>query len=384
MLKAKFVQAWMKLQNVVLCCLKWLVYTSKPKDFQPKHICVYRIGNIGDLLCTIPALWQIRRHYPQAKITLLSSPGKRGAVSAGHVLQGIACLDDIQLYYNDDVHEWKKFKAFRKRLQAMDFDYFLQIPVLGASFSSQVRNMFFFRFVGFSYADSFYVSGSALFSKAQMDYLERPKEVERCLRQLPFPHDDTVDFSFAVCEEDQTVIRTVMQEKLQEDMQRPLMAISFSGKRRVQRWPLANFSEIAERWIREKDGCVVVIGGKGEQAEAEVILQGLTAAAQKHAFNFCGVYSITQSMGFLQQCRLLVTIDTGTAHMAPVTGVPCIDLCSAYNLPNQWYAYGEQVRILRKDQPCSPCGAMTCPYGQDARCMRAIEPDDVWQQIMEL
>ena len=62
MLKAKFVQAWMKLQNVVLCCLKWLVYTSKPKDFQPKHICVYRIGNIGDLLCTIPALWQIRRH----------------------------------------------------------------------------------------------------------------------------------------------------------------------------------------------------------------------------------------------------------------------------------------------------------------------------------
>lgn len=383
MLKARFVQVWIRLQNMVLHCLQWLIYSSKPKDFQPKNICVYRIGNIGDLLCTIPALWQIRRYYPKAKITLLSSPGRRGAISAGNVLSGMSCLDDIQLYYYEDIHEWQHLKSFRKHLQTLNFDYFLQIPVLGASFLSQVRNILFFRFVGFSYADSFFVSGSALFSQEQMKYLQRPNEVERCLQKLPFQHDGQVNFGFVLTKDNRDVIDRVMKENL-KDEKRPVLAVSFSGKRPVQRWPLEFFSKVAEAWIRDKMGCVVVIGGSAEKKEAEEIIQGIAAEVRKYSFNFCGVYSIIQSIGFLQRCKLLLTIDTGTAHMAPVAGIPCIDLCSAYNLPNQWYAYGDKVKIIRKNQACSPCGAMECRYGKEARCMRAITPDDVWQQIMEL
>ena len=97
MLKQWLVLGILNMQNFVLHILKFMIYARNSRAFSPKHICVYRIGNIGDLLCTVPALWQIRSKYPEAKITLLSSPGKKGAISARAVLQGFSFVLGISV-----------------------------------------------------------------------------------------------------------------------------------------------------------------------------------------------------------------------------------------------------------------------------------------------
>ena len=68
-------------------------------------ILIFRVGNIGDLICSLPAIRDIRTHFPKAQITLLSSPGAYGSPGAqdflspqedlfdnehigGHVLRG--------------------------------------------------------------------------------------------------------------------------------------------------------------------------------------------------------------------------------------------------------------------------------------------------------
>ena len=48
----------------------------------PKNILIYKIGNIGDIVCAVPSFMAIRQYYPEAKITLLSSPGKRDVPGA--------------------------------------------------------------------------------------------------------------------------------------------------------------------------------------------------------------------------------------------------------------------------------------------------------------
>lgn len=376
-------QALLRGQNLCLSFLRYLVYKGRPADFQPRKICIYRIGNVGDLLCTIPALWQIRRRYPQAALTLLSSPGQKGGMSANQVLAGFGCLDDIQLYYPEDLRGWTNFQIFRKRLRAMQFDYFIQIPAAGAHFLRQLRNLVFFRFAGFQRAEGFYLSSSDYFLRAQLQYMHYPYEVERCVRGLPFAADEKIEFRFVPEKKEEELVLQVLQRKIAQG-RRPLLAISFSGKKSVQKWPLDRFSAIAERWVTEREGIVAVIGGNAEREGAEQIRQQMSAESQSFLVNLCGEFSIRESMVFLQHCRLLLSIDTGTAHMSSVTGTPCIDLCSAYNLPGQWFAYGERVKILRRDLPCSPCGLVKCPRAEYAECMQAITVDEVWQQMMEL
>ena len=36
------------------------------------RLCIFRIGQLGDLLVATPALWVIRENFPQAHLTLLS------------------------------------------------------------------------------------------------------------------------------------------------------------------------------------------------------------------------------------------------------------------------------------------------------------------------
>ena len=383
MLKEKLILGSLKIQNIILDIMSRFIYKQKPQVWEPKNICVYRIGNIGDLLCTIPALWQIRHHYPNAKITLLSSPGKKGAISAQHVLQGFKCVDDIQLYYQEDIRGLDKIKKFRVWLKSFEFDYFIQIPAVGTRFLQQVKALVFFRLTGIKCADGFYLSTSNLFPEIQMKYLQPPTEVERCMIHLPFTADHCVKFGFCPSERDLVIVERCLKE-IRGSSSGPLAALSFFGKKATQRWPLNYFADIAQRWVMEQKGITVLIGGVTESVMADEIIENIPGKFRADVINLCGRFTIQQSMCFLQRCQLLVSIDTGTAHMAAIADVPCVGIYSAYNLPYQWYAYGKNIRILRKNLICSPCMKNECKYGRFAKCMEAISPEEVWQQIMEL
>jgi len=43
-----------------------------------ERVCVFRIGHIGDIVCALPAIRSVRRAYPNARLTLFTSPGPTG------------------------------------------------------------------------------------------------------------------------------------------------------------------------------------------------------------------------------------------------------------------------------------------------------------------
>src|SRR5258707_13671743 len=73
----------------------------RPLDAQ--RVCIYRIGNIGDTACAIPAMHAIRRAYPAAHLTIVTSPGKAGSVGARELLEGAGWIDEIVVYHAEDI-----------------------------------------------------------------------------------------------------------------------------------------------------------------------------------------------------------------------------------------------------------------------------------------
>ena len=59
----------------------WLIFFQtilfKKLKSAPKNILIYKIGNIGDIVCAVPSFVAVRRAYPEAKVSLLTSPGEK-------------------------------------------------------------------------------------------------------------------------------------------------------------------------------------------------------------------------------------------------------------------------------------------------------------------
>jgi ADP-heptose:LPS heptosyltransferase len=76
----------------------------------------------------------------------------------------------------------------------------------------------------------------------------------------------------------------------------------------------------------------------------------------------------------LRGCRLLLTNDTGTMHLASLIGIPVVAIFGSTE-PRLTGPLGEGHIILRHQVECAPCFLRKCPI--DFRCMKAVTVDEV-------
>lgn len=375
--KVCIVSCILYMANLILKICNKLLFFALPKDI--KNICIYRIANIGDTITAVPAMYEIRKKYPRANITLLTSPGKEGALGAKDVLQNTKWIDKIIAYYSIDIKRKKELTLLVKNLRDLKIDYFIQLPTENTSFKTMLRNMFFAKTLGAKFASGFYISTINLFAKTQNKYKNYPTDCERLLNGLPWKTTDKIEFPIEYTKEDYVTIEETLKKYGVSERDKTL-AISFYGKGDAQNWSIKSFSAIADLW-EKKGGKVLVLGGKQQFIDGNNIIKNLS---KQNGINLCGQLSLPQSVLFLKNVKLLVTVDTGTAHMASVTKTPCVEIFSSYYIRDKWVAYGENISVIRKELDCSPCMSKICKYGCPAKCMGAISVDEVWNRMSSI
>ena len=75
----------------------------------------------------------------------------------------------------------------------------------------------------------------------------------------------------------------------------------------------------------------------------------------------------------LRRCRLLLTNDTGTMHLAAFLGVPTVAIFGSTE-PQLTGPIGEGHVVIRHHVECSPCFLRECPL--DFRCMKAVTVEE--------
>lgn len=379
MLKLQYyiAMAALTIANKLLIFLQGLLFSNcYATNF--KNICIYKTGNIGDTLCAIPALYKVRQKYPEARITLLTSGG--ASISAKEVLHNAKWINNIDCYDTSNLNTLIGIKNFFKLLKSKNYDLLINLPNYDSLFVTQMRNMAFFKLSNIKCAGNFYISQIKIFAKAQAKYRYFPKEVDRLINGLPFDSNNLVEFPIEISENDKGVVCELLSAYRLDNKKNKIMAISFNGKGEAKHWPVENFIYVAKKWI-ENGGVVVFIGGISEKNEANRIVNEFKEGS---AFNFAGLLTISQSMQLLECIELLLTIDTGTAHMASIMGTNCVEVFSSFDFPNCWVAYGNNVTVIKKDLDCSPCLKKQCKFGYPAKCMKEITANNVWNVVNNL
>lgn len=91
--------------------------------------------------------------------------------------------------------------------------------------------------------------------------------------------------------------------------------------------------------------------------------------------NRVGKTKLAELITDLRTCRLLVTNDTGTMHLAAAIGVPTVSIFGSTE-PVLTGPLGPQHTVIRHHVPCSPCFKRECPFGH-YDCMTKVSPDQV-------
>ena len=155
-------------------------------------------------------------------------------------------------------------------------------------------------------------------------------------------------------------------------MQRP-------GYRSHRGWPQTHWQKLIEQLNGSGGLSVLINGTSAEQSHFELLLQ------------LPGVHSLFGSSiptlaNALLNAKGLITVDTGTMHLAMALGTPVVALFGPSN-PGLTGPYSKKVphRVLVSGVDCQPCVNTTsqkqCSFN---RCMSELEPDQVFEACQEL
>lgn len=353
--------------------LEWVrtVLWPRPRPRHPRRICIYRIGNIGDLVCALPAMAAVRAASPEARLTLLTSPGKPGAQGARELLGGASWINEMMVYHTSEVAALKGRLRLVRDLRRRHFDLWIELPNDLATLRSSLRNMLFAKLAGAGYGWGWRINTVRWWARAQSERLRFPAETDRLLqtiREAGFGAPPQPAHLVPFQNSDRQAAERILEGLGLVD--KPFVCLAPGAKRPLNRWPPEHFAEIGRTLVGRGLG-VLILGGQGDALVCAEIAGRIGAGAA----SLSGRVSLPEACAVLERCKGVVCNDSGVQHLAAAVGARCISLFSSWQHRTKWNPAGSGHVVLQPWVGCHTCLLDACPY--DNRCIQLIEPEEV-------
>lgn len=323
---------------------------------------------IGDAVMQIPALRQLRHIFHNAHITLCTKSWTK------EIFQDADFIDDI-LPIEPDESVFKQAKKWRKRKFDLAILFTNSFQTALVTKLGKVKKRF-----GYANEGRGFLLSNAIEKPVWKDekheiyyYLNLINEIEKdyfgkISEQIP-------EFNLNVSKERKQKARKIL-EKNGVDLSKKLFAFCpGSTNSRAKRWQTQSYAELNDKIQAQLKANVILIGDK---SELDVSLE-IAEKAKIKPIILTGKTSLAESIAILSLCDLMISNDTGPAHISAALGIETIVIFGPTN-PKTTYPIGAE--IIRKDVECSPCMLRDCPI--DHRCMTMISADEVYRKALTL
>ena len=302
-----------------------------------------RLSAIGDVIHVVPVIHAILKHNPQAEITWVI--GKLEA----RLLNG---LPGVEFIVFDKKGGWEAIRQLRQKLKGRKFDALLHMQVAARAnlLSKLVKSP-----LRIGWDKPRWRDRHQWFINQSVRSLPGQHQVDAFLefaRALDVPVGPP-EWNLPVSDEDLN-----WAEQILGNGGAPIMMISPCSSHILRNWQAARYAEVADYAISQHNMHVVLTGGP---SELEIQTgKDIEAAMQNKAQNLIGKDTINQSVALLKWATVVLSPDSGPAHIASAVGTPVIGLYAAtpskrsgpYNsLELCVDEYTEAARIFRHKEP---------------------------------
>ena len=177
--------------------------------------------------------------------------------------------------------------------------------------------------------------------------------------------------------------RSWVSEQIPAD--RRTLVISPCSSHELRNWRAENYAAVADHVISDYGMQVVLSGGP---SELEQNMGAAIEQAMNHGcINLVGKDTLAQSLAMLERADLVLSPDSGPAHMASALGTPCIGLYAAtwsrrsgpYNSLDLCVDRYEEAALKYRDK-----SAEELRWGhriEEEGVMDLIQPEDVFDRL---
>ncbi len=299
---------------------------------------------LGDAVMSTPAVLNIIKTYPDAKIILL------GSFASSKIFENYKNIDTLLV--NDTKKAKNRYFALyhlAKSIGKVD---------LAISFRRSISSKIMM----------FFIDAKQKFSYKRLT----KKSIHQVLR-----YNDFINFYLKTSHEAGDLHLAFTPFKYAK----PTLGINPGATYgSAKRWYAKEFAQIAIALHDRYD--IVIFGGSGEMDIAKDIEDELIKNKIKNYQNLAGKTSIKELCEKIGGLSIFLTNDSGPMHIAAAFKVVTYTIFgpTSYKETDQWN--NPNKHIISKNLPCSPCMKRSCPL-KHHECMKSIKAEDVLKYIVK-
>lgn len=329
------------------------------------HIVILHPAAIGDAILATPVAVVLKRNFPDARITYWSHE------SLKPLLDMCPSIDAFVSYKRG-----QNIVALAAQLRALKPDLFVNLSNV-----SKIGFMSLFTAIKTVHYKK-RPDGLEPIRHAADNFLDTIRPLASDIPERLFPTlivNESVRLEFASSFKEALSAQGLADRPWRSQ---PLMAlVPGVGKLRPNRsWSIDGWLSLAKYLVEKNEYLPVLIGGSDEVDIGEEI----ASKCRGKILNLCGKLSLLQTAVVLRECALVVSADTGPAHIAVAVGTPVVGLYGP-TAPARSGPYGFGYLVVDRYSECSCRYKKHCRFAQDGsasgRCMNAITIDDVLKKI---
>ena len=322
-------------------------------------------------MLTTPIYRELRKVYPNSRLTLLTSEG------FGRVLENNPHLDEIIYHHRKETRNDLENLIDQLRLQKFDLIY-------------DIHNSLRSRWIGWQLKrhapkpEHWLIEKRTLARELQIrfgwgQFFNGKSQREQWLEPLRRHHTGALSTKtelFPSVADKNYVKAWLNQNDLQD---KPFVCIGASASFPLKCWPLQNFKQLIENIIQS--GISVVLVGTNGEIETEELAEYFRGS--QNVFCAAGMFTILQSAALLEMANAVVANDTSIIHLAEAMRTPSIALFGPTVKEFGYAPMLAQSRLIETDlalrcRPCSRTGKGTCKNREQQICMYSISTQKVW------
>ncbi len=308
---------------------------------------------LGDLVMSLGFFRRLHDYFPEAEIDVIV----KDAIS-----ELVSLFPGIMHVYPYSKRGLLGIYRFTKRLPG-GYDFFFCLP---NSFSSAFMGMWIDSKKKIGYKKEgrgiFFTKG---YKHKKPSGLHRVEEYGFLLSGIADCREFSVFLNASF--EEPEVLKTIKD--------RLIVVLNINSHVPSKRLPTQKGAKIANLLIKGSNCTIVLIGTDAEKGYVNSLLSQIEN--QGNIVNFCGKTTLLKLASILKWADLVISTDSGPAHLANSLMTPVIVLMGLGDEHNTGPYNRENLLLIRKSNlECAPCRSNTCKF-QIPKCLEEIDEEEI-------
>jgi heptosyltransferase-2 len=341
----------------------------------PERIAIVAPNWLGDAVMALPAIDDVRRRFPAARISVAARP------SVASLFALVPCVDEvIALQWRGRIHQRRAFSHDADRLRQANVDAAILLTN--------------------SFATAWLLSRAGASERwGYATDLRRPLLTRAIRRPSGSVHQGAyyqylttalgapagpLEPSVTVRPEASDAARALLASRGWRGRRRVVVLAPGAAYGTAKRWLPSHFATLIARLVRDRDAHCVLVGSAADGETTRAITSALDADVAASVIDLTGATTLEMLTAILGLADACVSNDSGAMHLAAAAGAPLAALFGPTRDRETapLTRGGGRAEVLINPVWCRPCMLRECPI--DHRCMRGLDPSRVFASVSEL